>query len=162
MAEVGLSPQIDSCEYVLLQSISETDEDHLTIVIREAVTLSEEETKLRGPAQPLQGASLIAADEHSRTFKLVWTSYISYVVHNESYSMRTPIDRIKSGRYLRVYETSAFLEYVEKATFASIDYPGPFTHVEVACLSHIIDVVSTELPIISMSSGKPLLRSVPD
>ena len=160
MTSAGLCPQMDACQYILLQSLSETDELCLTIVVREAGTLTEDESKRRSPEQPVEDARLIDVEEDSRTFVLTWSSYVSYAVRNESYALETPRDSIVSGRYLRLFQTSAFLDYVALTTFADEDYPGPLMHVEVACLNHIVDVVSVQPPTIRVSSGRPLLRSV--
>jgi hypothetical protein len=39
-----------------------------------------------------------------------------------------------------------FLDYVANGTSASEDYPGPFRHIGINCLNHIIDVVSDVVP----------------
>jgi len=161
MSGIGLCPEMDACQYILLQSLSETDELCLEVVVREAKTLSEEESKRRSSVKsPIEGARLIDVEEDSLTFVLTWESYVSYVVHNESYALHTPRDRIISGRYLRLFKTSAFLDYLSASTFASEDYPGPLMHVEVACLNHIIDVASVQPPTIQITGGRPLLRGV--
>lgn len=51
-----------------------------------------------------------------------------------------------TGRYFRIDSQSRFPDYVGVATFASDDYPGKATHYEIACLDHIVEVLSAEEP----------------
>ena len=159
MTTSSLSPQIDSCKYILMRSISETDEDFLKIVVREARDFTDEETAATGLVGPIEGATLIDADENSRTSELIWKRYVAVSVRNESYAEADETANIESGRLLRIFRSSNFLRYVSKTTFAEM-YPEPLIHVEIACLNHIIDVVSTMLPVISLLGGVPPLRSV--
>ncbi len=53
---------------------------------------------------------------------------------------------------LRCYARSAFLDYVAISTWATKDFPGPYTHVQVLSENHIVDVVSTEIPSLAVLS----------
>lgn len=160
MVKIGISPQIDSCKYIYMASISETDEEHLTVVVREARVFSDEETAEANTPSPIAGANIIGVDEKSRVFQLVWKRYVGYVVRNDSYAPMLESEIIESGIILRKYSSSKFLDYIAETTFASIYFPDGLIHIRVPCLDHIIDVISPDLPIISLLSGEPPLRSV--
>lgn len=103
----------------------------------------------------------IVHDDACRVFEVVWDSYISYAVTNESYQ-HADDPQTFSGQRLRRYTRSPFLEYVARSTFASSNYPGPFEHVGVVCLNHGIDVVSTEAPRVRLlKNGRPLAVKKP-
>ncbi len=70
---------------------------------------------------------------------------MAYAVLNESFAKVDDYEEHK-GRYFRIYSKSHFLDFLGVATFASDDYPGKAAHYEIACLDHIVDVVSSEEP----------------
>ncbi len=51
-----------------------------------------------------------------------------------------------SGRLLRCYSQSPFLDYVARTTVATAEFPAPYTHARVLSQSQIVDVVSTGVP----------------
>ena len=127
MARRGLSDEIDSCEYLYLRELSEP---------RATVPL---------PGIDISAKEIIS-DARCQRFELVWTSYIAYSMRNESYTTVDESEQIDSGRLIRLYSESKFLDYVKKGTIAWEDYPGPHNHVQLVCLNHVIDVVSTSTP----------------
>ncbi|MFD1702791.1 hypothetical protein ACFSCV_07220 [Methylopila henanensis] len=70
-------------------------------------------------------------------------------MRDESYVSALEGDPAASGRLFRILKASSFLRFVSRATFASETYPGPLTHMQIVCLTHVIDVVSPDLPIIT-------------
>ena len=52
------------------------------------------------------------------------------------------------GKAFRVYSKSKFLDYVKATTYVTTDYPGPYNHYGFICLDHIINVVSSDAPIV--------------
>lgn len=79
----------------------------------------------------------------------MFRTYIAYAVLNESYASVDESEEC-TGKYFRVYSKSRFLDYLRAASFADVDYPGKSTHYEIACLDHIVEVVSVDEPEINL------------
>ena len=69
-----------------------------------------------------------------------------YLVQDECYTRQDETDKVESGRLVRIYAKSRFLDHISKTTGATSEWPGPLLHVEVICLNHVIDVVATKPP----------------
>ena len=143
---------IQSCDWLFLRSLDEPEDNALRLVIEEATAGAPTDAKAAAVAASLpelepilQGARLITHSEGCRVFEVCWPSYIAYSVRNESYVANDKYEQ-SEGRLLVKYTKSRFLDYVGLGTFATSDYPGPFTHWGVICSNHIIDVVSTREP----------------
>ena len=148
--------QLDTCEYLYLRSIEEPEERSLRLVLEEARS-SDESEDLEIGGVTVGPVHRIGHDSKCRVFEVLWSTYISYAVTNESYQLPEDPEAF-SGRRVRRYTRSAFLEFVARSTFASSDYPGPFEHIGLICLNHGIDVVSTEAPHVQLlRPGKPRL-----
>jgi len=145
---MNLVEQINQHRYIYLTEIGEPDVNVLRIVIAEAKVSGETEEIDLGAAK-ITGAYPIVSDETCNSYEIIFASYIAYAVLNESYAGVDEYEKY-TGRYFRVYSQSHFLDYVRVATFASEDYPGKFAHYEVACLDHIVEVVSVSEPEISL------------
>lgn len=144
---------IQSCEYLYLDGISEPQINELRIVILEAKT-GDVITDAALAAEPdetlrsiLKGSRIIDHFKGCRKFELLWTSYISYSVVNESYSNGEPKPANTKVRLFAEYERSNYLEYLLKATFATEEYPGPYRHWAILCQNHTIDIASQVHPI---------------
>jgi hypothetical protein len=141
MAEPGL----DSCKYLLLRELREPRDNSLLLILDEAspapttVDLSIGQTTLND-LRPIEVAP------SSQSFEIVWDTYIAYAVRNDSFVPGNEAEDISVGRLFRVYERSNFLNYLAKATWGDVSYPGPLTHIGVICLNHIIDVAAVGLP----------------
>ena len=150
---------IQSCRYLFLHSISESEEEPLRIVLHEVrVGESPSEEVLAEEALPevreiLSKSRSIVHGPGCQVFELVWSRYIGYSVENESYATAEPIESVGEGQLLKVYTKSVYLEYLAKATFATAEYPGPFKHWAIFCLDHIVNVAATEEPIIRAING---------
>jgi hypothetical protein len=57
---------------------------------------------------------------------------------------RAPI----SGGDFRLYKESQFLNFVRCTTFASDDYPGPYSHFGIVCGHHVVEVAAEHPPIV--------------
>jgi hypothetical protein len=135
---------INSHRYLYLRSISEPEENSLRLEIAEAVADRPAEDRETAGAvftavQPIETVAGCSV------YSIVFDSYIAYVVTNESYAQNATEDRYE-GTLARIYTESAFLALVEKSTFATSDYPGPFKHYGFCCLNHIVDVASCKPP----------------
>lgn len=147
---------IDSCKYLFLTSLTEPHEGGLRLVAEEgqehAATKQNSPHKVLPPdvRKLLEQCTPIRHEPGSRVFTLFWPSYVAYAVENESYACICPTDE-STGKVLRLYSQSAYLDYVARKTFASSTYPGPYKHWAVLCEDHIVNVVSCEDPVISIT-----------
>ena len=150
---------IRACEYLYMHSLSESEEGKLRIVLHEAkaggppTTERLAEEPLPELRSILASSSAIVHGPGCSVFELVWPSYIGYSVENESYASPEPKESVGEGRLLVVYTQSQYLNYLSKVSFAEQDYPAPFRHWALGCLDHIVNVVSTEAPSITVSHG---------
>jgi hypothetical protein len=142
------SPEIDSYPYLFLHLIAETPNQGLRLVVEgaqasaECVTLKLGATEL-SELHPIRGSG--------RIFEITWESYIAYCVRNESYCGTNTYEEIATGKKLRIYSKSHFLDYVSRATFATGEYPGSFQHYCLFSENHIVDVISVCSPQIRRS-----------
>ncbi len=146
MIEWGeIAKLLDSCHTLFLQEIGEPRENELRLLLLEGMRSDEAESRQVGGVT-FEGLHRIGSTEGSRVFELIWNQYIAYAVTNESFAVANGCENADSGRLLRFYSQSAFLDYVAHATVATAKFPGPYTHARVLSESHIIDVVSTAAP----------------
>lgn len=136
---------IDSCSSLFLRHIGEPEDNVLRLVLHEG-KVSPQGESLEIAGTKIDDLHRVYTGPDSRLIELVWRSYVAYGVTNESLAVEDGTTSPDSGRLLRRYAKSAFLDYVAHATLATDKYPGPYTHVEVLAENHIVDVVSTELP----------------
>ena len=141
---MDLTDQINQHQYLYLTAIGELETNVLQVVIQEAKVSSDTETIEVGAAK-IMDVHPIVSDESSCAYEITFRSYIAYAVLNESFASVDEYEEY-SGRFFRVYSKSHFLDYIRAATFASDDYPGKSTHYEIACLDHIVDVISVDEP----------------
>lgn len=89
-------------------------------------------------------------------FTITFEGYILYQVGNESYCSGSPRDRF-TGKFLRVYESSALLERLGELSDAQVladgtYYPAKWAHYEIVTQNHIISVISSNKPSVNISS----------
>ncbi len=142
-----LFADINLCQYFYLRSIGEPSDNALSLVIEQATIGAMEEVREIGDVA-FSDLRPIESTAQSCMFEVSWRSYVAYSVRNESFVTIDDYEQVEFGKVGRVYSRSRFLDYVATSTIASAEYPGPFRHFEVVCLNHIIDVVSTALPIV--------------
>lgn len=139
---MNLREQIDSHEYLYLWEIGEPEVNVLRIVVDEARTSKNGDVEI--PETPFVGKPIVS-DESCRRYEITFRSYVAYAVLNESFAKVDDYEQY-TGRYFRVYSKSHFVNYLGVATFASDEDPGKSTHYEIACLDHIVEVVSADEP----------------
>jgi hypothetical protein len=138
-----IAPVIDSCHSLFLREISEPGQNVLRLVLVEGIP-SDKVESIRFAATQIDNVRRVRAAQNSRVLELLWNHYIAYSVTNESFSKADGAPH--SGRFLRHYSESPFLEYVKRSTCATDEYPGPPIHMCIVTETHIVDVVSTEMP----------------
>ncbi|MGG0847798.1 hypothetical protein [Peribacillus simplex] len=93
--------------------------------------------------------SSIDVDETFPVIRIEFDWYISYSVRNESFTMLDEYEEFKGGIFC-IYSKSRYLDFVKLSTIASDFHPEPYKHYGINALNHIIDVVSTDPPTISL------------
>ena len=146
---MNLIEQLNEHQYFYLAEIGEPEANQLRIIILEAKISDKTEDIDLGVAK-ISDVHPIVTDETSRAYEIIFESYIGYSVRNESYVGWDESEEF-TGKLFRVYTKSHFLDYIQvSAVYASEDDPGKFTHYEVVCLEHVIDVASMDEPRISI------------
>jgi len=158
LKELSVAEELDSCSYLYLEQISEPHINCLRLVISEGVT-SDHAKPLAVGGMKISDARPIEVTNSSKWFEVVWDTYISFAVRDESFASSSDEDWI--GKVFRIYSRSRFLDFLSAGTFASSDFPGPFVHYEIACLDHIIDVASLHPPTIRRVSAKNFVNEPP-
>jgi hypothetical protein len=155
--------RIDSAAYLFLYKLFEPRDNSLTIILQEAVanTSKAGPTVLPGGLTLPGDSSPIEPTEECKVFRLHWKNYVSYCVTEEMHGSTGKYDEEKySGRLIRIYSKSNFLDFVEKNTGAHFD---TYQHYQIACQNHIIDIASTALPeLTSLSRTEAGLDKQPD
>jgi hypothetical protein len=136
--------ELHAHETLYLAALEEPKVNALRIVVH-AARRQGGEVPVADP--PVPGAFPIKPDDSTPTFEILFSSYVSYLVRNESFACNSSSD-IWTGHLYRRYESSEYLRFVRASTIASEDYPGPLTHSAIVCLDHIIDVVSVAEPVV--------------
>ncbi|HEY5207109.1 MAG TPA: hypothetical protein VIJ63_21285 [Roseiarcus sp.] len=143
MISQPLSEEVDGCGYLYFRRLWEPRDNHLCVVIDEAMITDEAPADMADvPPKLVTQIRPIVVAPQSRAFQLVWERCVAYSVTSESFHVRGEADRIASGRLLVVYEQSDYLNYLRRVTWDTGNVFGPIVHVGIFCLNHIIDVVS--------------------
>jgi hypothetical protein len=152
-----LHAEIDSCKYLYLREVGEPRDNQLRVVVEEAGTGPFPESRtVAGVA--FTELHAIESNENSRLFEIIWEHYIAYNIMNESYARVDDYDVAQSGKLMKIYSRSHFLDYLALASIASEDYPGPFRHYCLICLNHVIDVACSTPPTINLLRPKQRLN----
>lgn len=159
MKDSAATEELDSCGYLYLEGLSEPHVNGLRLVLSEGIVSDQSETLTVGDIE-IPDVRPIEVTDASRWFEVVWDTYISYSVRNESYCSWGK-DEEWSGNAFRVYSRSTFLEFVSTGTFASAEYPGPFVHYEILCSDHIIDVASESPPTVRRVGAQQFIQAEP-
>jgi hypothetical protein len=138
---------LNSYEYLYLREISEPEDNTLSLRVEEAAA-SPALTSKEIAEVAFSDLRAIESTKQSRLFELRWKSYIAYSVRNESFVSPDGYEKVEWGKLVCLFSRSRFLDYVGNGTFANQEYPGPFRHVGLICLNHIVDIVSVEPPVV--------------
>jgi hypothetical protein len=102
---------LDSCHSLFLQEIGEPQENVLRLLLVEAERSDEAESMQVG-GTIIEDLHRVQATDRTRAFELIWTQYVVYAVTNESFGSPNGEETEDSGRLLRCYSQSPFLDYV--------------------------------------------------
>lgn len=134
--------------YIYLNSIFEPEDNTLIVDIDRCENNGMIVYKKRGDGT-FSSYDSIDVDDTLPIIRLKFDCYIGYSVRNESFTVMDECEVYK-GTAFSLYSQSKYLEFIEVGTIADDIYPGPFKHYGINALNHIIDVVSTEPPSISI------------
>ncbi len=167
-AESDAIRQLNSVRYVRLHEISEPDKsafNSLRIVVDEAIVNMAAVAVSDRPelAALLAGAHPIESVEGGKTIQLfgLGKHYLADLVTEELVGSNAPngyADEIYTGKILRVYTRSHFLDHIMRDTGGHIQ---EVLHYKLICLDHLIDVVSyhpPEVKVLSDGSSKDVAR----
>ncbi len=134
--------------YIYLNSIFEPENNALILDLERCKTNETMEDIQIGDVV-IEGGHSIDADETLPILRIEFDWYIAYSVINESFTVMDKYE-VFEGKTFRIYSKSRYLDFINISTIASDFHPGPFKHYGIVALNHIIDVVSTEPPTISL------------
>lgn len=139
----NVTAEIEACGYLSLRKLYEPKGNSLVAVLDEAVVDANAYDLTLGGVR-LENVRNIEVGKNSRAFEFFWDQYIAYGIGNERFVCSSDDEVVESGRLLRVYKKSNFLDYISKATWGHTD--RRVVHIGLICLNHIVDVASTEPP----------------
>jgi hypothetical protein len=153
-------PELDSLnsvKYLFLRELSEPRDNSLRIVVQEAVdnrsAPKSVPTDIPGLTEILKDAWPIESVEGCKSFELSWERYAAYFVTEELVgSAGSYEDETYTGRLLRVYTKSHFLDYLTRHTGGQVK---PIQHYKLICLNHLIDVASYTPPEVRLVGSAP-------
>jgi hypothetical protein len=139
---------LNSVKYLFLRELSEPRDNSLRLIVEEAVDNRSAAPSTRsddpGLARILTETWPIESVEGCKRFELSWAQYAAYLVTEELVgSAGSHDDEVYTGRLLRVYTKSHFLDYVSRNTGGHTE---PILHYKLICLNHLIDVGSYAPP----------------
>jgi len=146
--------ELDSVHYLYLRELAEPRDNSLRLVVEEAVVnrlvtgSPEVNPELLSPelASILNHSSPIEPVEGCRVCEIYWKHYAAYLVTEESVGSNAATgydDECYTGRLLRVYSKSHFLDHLARDTGGHIE---PVQHYKLICLNHLIDVAAYAPP----------------
>jgi hypothetical protein len=153
--------RLDQCAFLFLRHLHEPRENCLRFIVEEA----QAQKHLARQVDPglddalagiLSDASPILSDSSSGSFEILFDSYVSYTVTNESYGTYPQPPEVFKGKLYRCFEWSHLLQFTKVTSYACDEYPGPgpLLHSEVVCLNHVIDVIATTEPVVRILEPK--------
>jgi hypothetical protein len=144
---------LDSVQHLYLRALLEPRDNALRIVVQEAVSNCENPVLADPGRSPeldalMSGSFPIESTTNCKTFMLEWKHYVAYLVTEECVgSCGSYDDEIYSGRVFRTYTQSHLLNHLACDTGGHFE---PLQHHKLICLNHLIDVVATAPPTISI------------
>jgi hypothetical protein len=139
--------RLDSAQYLYLPELSEPHDNSLKLIVEEAVVnRSGVTTAMPELDIVLKDTAPIESVEGCATFELYWKHYAAHLVTEElvgSNAKNGYDDEFYTGKLLRVYSTSHFLDHIARDTGG---HSEPLQHYKVVCVNHLIDVAAYAPP----------------
>lgn len=98
------------------------------------------------------GGRPVQEDDTCRQFHLVFDGkyMVLYTVLNESYGAYPAPSEVFTGKLFRSFSKSRLLDYMLHTTHSHALCPTGLLHFEIVCQNHVIDVICTAAPSISV------------
>ena len=148
---------INDCEYLFVESVRESEALTLELTVTEAkpqarINVPRSESAIEALRT---GSKTIEKDSTCRLFRLIFISnhMVSCSVLNECYGGYPEPPEQFTGNLFRVFTWSHLLEFTKRTTCVSDEYPGVLQHYQIVCLNHIVDVICTAPPRITIDNG---------
>lgn len=140
--------ELNSVHYLYLRELSEPRDNSLKLIVEEAVVNRSGIVTADVPelVDILKNASPIESIAGCRTFELYWKHCVAYLVTEElvgSNARGGYDDEAFTGKILRVYSQSHFLEHIARD---SGGHTESVQHYKLICLNHLIDVAAYTPP----------------
>ena len=139
--------ELNSVRYLYLRELLEPHDNSLKLIVEEAVVDRARVASFHPELEAiLKDASPIESVDGCRAFEIYWKRYAAYLVTEElvgSNSATGYDDESYTGKILRVYTRSHFLDHLARDTGGHID---PVQHYKLVCLNHLIDVAAYAPP----------------
>lgn len=136
-----------------LTSIYEPQDNVLIVDIERCKIDEISEDIIIGDDVVLENCHSIDIDETLPVLRFKFDWYIAYSVRNESFTVMDEYEVYK-GNAFRIYSRSRYIDFIELSTIASNDYPGPFKYYGIIALNHIVDIISTDAPTVTLINRK--------
>jgi hypothetical protein len=139
--------ELNSVQYVYLRGLSEPKYNSLKLLVEEAM-INRAGVAIFHPELEaiLKDASPIESVEGCRVFEIYWKHYVAYLVTEELVglnSVRGYDDESYTGKILRLYSRSHFLDHLARDTGGHVD---AVRHYKLVCLNHLIGVAAYAPP----------------
>jgi hypothetical protein len=142
--------EINSAKSLFLLDIKEPRDNQLSIRVQES-TLSDQEEFVPVGDKSIGPVRKIIANDKCRKYKLFFRSYAAYIIINESFPLWHDYEEW-SGKLLRIYTKSNYLNYIRKDTTAEefYDYHNKeLKHYSINCENHVIHIACMEEPLVT-------------
>lgn len=143
-----LGADIDSAHSLFLLELTEPTENSLRIVVGESSVGEPRDLEIGGTDVVLHGVSPVKHLPGNRVFAVTWETYVTYAVTNESWAVYDKSGP-REGRLFVRFEDSSLLRWMKEKTWEDDD---PRMHWQINCENHVVDVVSTVEPIITVDT----------
>lgn len=134
--------------YIYLHSLIEPETNSLRIFVDRCKVI-QQGVDIEIGKHIIRDTHSIEVDEELPIVQLDFNSYISYSIINESFAVLDDYE-IFDGNSFRIFKKSRYLDFINKGTIVNDVFPEEQpVHYEIACLDHIIDVISFDEPIVN-------------
>lgn len=134
--------------YIYFHSLIEPETNSLRIFVDRS-KVSQQGKDIEVGKHIIRDVHPIEVDEELAILQLDFNSYVAYSIINESFTVLDDYE-IFEGNSFRIFKKSRYLDFINKGTIVNDVFPEEqLVHYEIACLDHIIDVISFDKPIVT-------------
>lgn len=139
---------LDQKGYIFLHSLTEPETNSLRIFI-DRCKVSPQCEDVEIGEHIIGGTYPIEVDEKLPIVQIDFDSYVSYSIINESFTVLDDYE-VFEGNSFRIFKRSRYLDFIKRGTIVTDVFPDEqLVHYEIACLDHIIDIISFDGPTVT-------------